>query len=68
MEQETGSVKKQLLTVKEVAEIIGAGVPTVKRWYANGKFPQPRKRLGRFTRWHIDDVEAWINGEWKAAS
>ena len=50
----------RLLTVREVAKIVGLGVPTVWKWVASGGFPAPIKLSSRATRWRSDEVESWI--------
>lgn len=51
----------RLLTVREVAEIAGIGVPTVWKWVAARTFPEPIKLSSHATRWRSDEVMAWID-------
>lgn len=53
----TKSTQKQLLSVKEVAEILGLGVSTVWRQVKQGSIPKPI-HIGGSTRWRIADIEA----------
>lgn len=47
----------QLLTVKEVAALVGLGVSTIWCQVKKGNFPAPIK-IGGSTRWCRADVEA----------
>lgn len=44
-----------LLTVKEVAAIIGVSVPTIWRWTRAGTIPMPVK-LGGMSRWPRSEI------------
>lgn len=50
-----------LLTVNEVAELLGGGVSTrsIWRWTTEGRFPRPVKLGGR-TLWRRRDVERFV--------
>jgi excisionase family DNA binding protein len=51
----------KLVSVAEVAEIIGVSKITVRRWVKAGSFP-PGIRCGRrLIRWNLDTVQAWLN-------
>ena len=50
----------RLLTVREVAEIVGIGVPTVWKWVAARTFPAPIRLSSRATRWRNDEVMGWV--------
>jgi excisionase family DNA binding protein len=55
-----------LLTVRELAELLGVPVKTVYRWRHRGEGPQPI-RVGRFLRFDPADVSRWLEAR-KAAS
>ena len=48
-----------LLTVKEVAEMLGLSERTVYRLSDAGNMPRPVK-LGAAVRWRTKELEAWI--------
>ena len=56
----------RLLTVRELAELLGVPVTTVYRWRHRGEGPQPI-RVGRFLRFDPADVNRWLEMR-KAAS
>lgn len=61
-EQGTETAKKpaleaQLLTVKQVSELVGLGKSTIWGQVRKGNFPEPI-RIGRSTRWRRADLEA----------
>ena len=49
----------RLLTVGQVADIIGCGQSTVWRLLSKGQLPQP-KRIGGMTRWLEADLYTFI--------
>jgi len=49
----------RLLTVAELAELLGVPVKTVYRWRHQGEGPQPM-RVGRFLRFDPADVSRWL--------
>lgn len=54
-------VEERLLTVKEVARLLGVGVSTV--WYLakRDRIPQPIKLSEQITRWKASDVSSYLN-------
>jgi excisionase family DNA binding protein len=56
----------RLLTVSELAELVGVPEKTVYRWRHRGEGPEPI-RVGRFLRFDPNDVSRWLE-ERKAAS
>lgn len=48
-----------LLSVADVARILGVGVRTIRRWRGEGKLP-PALEFGGLLRWRRDAVEEWI--------
>lgn len=51
----------KLLTTIEVATLLGVAPETVRFWRHNGTGP-PARKVGRFVRYRVADVEAWIDG------
>jgi excisionase family DNA binding protein len=49
----------RLLTINEVADLLGVPVATIYRWRHVGDGP-PGYRIGRHVRFRRVDVEAWI--------
>ena len=56
---ETSQDNKLLLTVGQVAEILGICERTVWRLHDSGQMPDC-VRLGRSVRWRKSDIEAWV--------
>lgn len=50
---------KQLLTVSDVAEVLGLGVSTIWRQVKLGNIPEP-VRIGGSTRWRKADIEELV--------
>ena len=49
----------RLLTISEVADLLGVPIATIYRWRHVGDGP-PGYRIGRHVRYRRDDIEAWI--------
>jgi len=50
---------EQLLTIKEVVQIIGFKKSTIYKFIRENKFPQPLK-FGKSSRWKKSEIELWI--------
>ena len=50
----------QLLTIKQVCEILRLTRQTIHVYVLQGRMPPPLK-IGRATRWDRRDLEKWIN-------
>jgi len=57
---------EQLITVPELAGLLGVPVKTIYRWRYRGEGPQPI-RVGRYLRFDPADVNRWLDAR-KAAS
>ena len=49
----------QLLSTKEIAELLGVHVRTIRRMRYQGGFPKAI-RIGCQWRWRVDDIEKWL--------
>lgn len=47
------------LTAKDVAEVLGLEVSTVRGYAARGFMPEPDGRLGRTDWWWESNIHAW---------
>lgn len=56
----TSTTINQLLTTREVCDMLRIGKTTLWRWSRRGDFPQPVK-LGHSTRWRQADIQAMLN-------
>jgi excisionase family DNA binding protein len=54
-----GSGLEPLLSVEQLAEYLGVPVKTVYDWRRTGNCPVPF-RVGRFLRYAVGDVQAWL--------
>lgn len=52
-------LESQLLSVREVAGMLGLGISTIWRQVRQGNLPRP-VRIGGSTRWRRADIEALI--------
>lgn len=53
--------KKQLLTVKELAEVLRVHTQTIYEWMVNGKIPYIK--LGRAVRFDPEAINQWLSEE-----
>lgn len=60
LERQTESLVGRLLTVREVAALLGICGRQVQKLRASGRFPVP-VRLGRSVRWRDADVSRFID-------
>ena len=51
---------EKLLTIGDVAEILGCSVQTVRRMAADGRLPPPRRFGRRTLRWRASTIDAWL--------
>lgn len=49
-----------LISTQELARFLGVPVTTVYGWRTHGNGP-PSYRVGRYTRYHPDEVLAWLD-------
>jgi prophage regulatory protein len=52
-------VQSPLLTVKELAEMLGVTIICVYRWRDAGEIP-PSIKIGGSVRWRRSDIDAWL--------
>lgn len=50
---------KLLLSIREVAQLLGVSQRAIWGWAHDGKFPAPLE-LGRLRRWRRQDIETWL--------
>ncbi|MCH7583466.1 MAG: helix-turn-helix domain-containing protein [Acidobacteria bacterium] len=55
----------RLLTVEELADYLGVPIATLYQWRHRREGP-PGFRVGRYIRYHRNDVEQWIRDRLKA--
>lgn len=53
---------EKLLTMPELAALIGMHRVSIYRLIRGGKFPQPLKVTERAVRWRESDIAAWQDG------
>ena len=61
---------RRWLTAEQVLQRVPVNVRTLRRWVADGSFPQPY-RFGpsdRVTRWDEAEVAAWVEEQRPAAA
>lgn len=57
---ETNNHNQKILFIKDVEKMIGRTRFTLRRWWSDGKFPQPIKLNGTALAWHSVTIENWI--------
>jgi len=55
-------LRSRLLTERELAEMLGVSVSTVRHWRYSLQGP-PVRKVGRAVRYSIDEVERWLDAE-----
>jgi len=55
----TKSVHEALLDTRELADVFGIGIRTLRRWRHQGRVPRPLRGRGPL-RWSRTDVDRWI--------
>jgi predicted DNA-binding transcriptional regulator AlpA len=48
------------VTVKDLAQILGLTLPTVRKLYTTGKMPAPIRLSDRVIFWKKDVIEQWL--------
>ena len=57
-----GMTEERLLTVAEVAEILGIQEASVRGYKARGQMPPPDQQYGRTPLWREATIRAWREG------
>ena len=55
------SKSEPLLTLGEIAEMIGVKANTVSAYISRGQMPEPDKRYGRTPLWKLSTIKKWRN-------
>lgn len=50
---------KELMSLAEVAEMLGIKPESVTRYLTGGRFPEPDKRFGRYPAWYKSTIRDW---------
>ncbi|MGH4013153.1 MAG: helix-turn-helix transcriptional regulator [Pseudonocardiaceae bacterium] len=50
----------ELLTARQVAELLGVSLWTLRKWTRDGLGPQPHRLGPRAIRYSREDVNAWL--------
>ncbi len=61
--QETENIQmsQKVLFINDLEKIIGRSRATIRRWWLEGKFPQPIKLHGTTLAWPTKTIDEWIN-------
>lgn len=54
-------LSQQVLFITDLEKIIGRNRLTLRRWWSEGKFPEPVKLNGTTLVWHVESINEWIN-------
>ncbi|MBY0542725.1 MAG: AlpA family phage regulatory protein [Sphingobacteriaceae bacterium] len=52
---------QQILFMNDIIRIIGKDRLTLRRWWLDGKFPEPVKLHGTTLAWRREVIEEWLN-------
>lgn len=58
--EQTIEKARPLMTIKELAELLGVSVSTIIRWSDAGEIPAPMT-IGGSVRWKRATIEAWLS-------
>ena len=61
------TLSQQVFFITDLEVIIGRNRLTLRRWWMDGKFPQPVKLNGTTLAWHSNVILDWINQNVKMA-
>jgi len=59
--QEIENMEPDLISVQDVAHILGVSTQSIYRYIARGIFPAPPCRIGRLTKWPRSLVIRWLS-------
>ena len=51
---------RRYLTIFEVAKMLSVSTMTIRRWWTNGKMPEPVRPGGTSIRWDEAVLEKWL--------
>ena len=54
-------LSQQIFFITDLEKIIGRNRLTLRRWWADGKFPRPVKLNGTTLAWHSNVIHDWID-------
>jgi excisionase family DNA binding protein len=57
----TQGASKRLLSILEVAHMLGVSKPTAERLHAGGKLPAPIRLLRKVVRWDAVELNEWLS-------
>ena len=58
----TMTLEKRMLGVKELAEYLGLKAQTIYNKISAGTFPIKHRRIGRLLKWDVRDVDLYLDG------
>ncbi|UTA79009.1 AlpA family phage regulatory protein [Halomonas sp. XH26] len=59
-------MKDQILSVKDLTDVLIADEPTIWQWVSEGSFPKPMLARGKFARWRSSEVDQWARKHLKS--
>jgi len=54
-------VTQKIFFITDLEKIIGRNRLTIRRWWLEGKFPQPVKLHGTTLAWNTKTINEWLN-------
>ena len=60
MMQNTNKIQQQILFITDLEKMLGRNRLTLRRWWTDGKFPEPIKLNGTTLAWHTETINHWI--------
>lgn len=52
---------ESMLSLKDVAQLLGIAKRTLHTWRASGELPKPDLKIGKTVRWRRTTIENWIS-------
>lgn len=53
-------MNRRFLSISEVANYLGLAPKTITNWLCAGKFPVPFVKIGRLTKFDVQDIETYV--------
>ena len=58
----TGHIIEPLLSIDDLARILGCSRRLMERMRSAGKVPEPDIKIGKMPRWRVETIRRWIEG------
>lgn len=60
-DRSTSPEPQSMLSLDDVAQLLGIAKRTLHTWRASGELPKPDLKIGKTVRWRRTTIENWIS-------